>query len=137
MLTLAILPPCDTCNERDIELMFANRRNVFRRIAIHKCQLHGAVMLPERHDQIGQKARRERRENTDPDVAIVAPSDSAHFGLRQPYLRYCLTPTLDELFARLSQAHTARRPNKQCRTETRFQVADAAANRRLFDSQGG
>jgi len=105
MLALAIRPGREAGQEGDVELMLPHSGDVFGGIPVREEQFHRLVALPECPEKIGQEAGGQRREDTDPDLTILAASDRGHFRPGQPDLGKRLATALDELFAGLSELH--------------------------------
>lgn len=95
------------------------------------------MALSERLEEIGQEARGQRREDTDPDLTVLTAPDRGHFRLGQPDLGKRLAAALDELLAGLGELHAAGRAREQGGAEPIFQITDPSADSQLLNSKSG
>ena len=90
-----------------IKLVLANRGHMLSRVAIDESQLNRVKAPAKGLDEIGKKARSQRRENADPDMAVFAATDGGNFSSGKPDLGQGLAPALHELLACVSEFDAA------------------------------
>ena len=121
--------------ERDIEVMLSDRGDLVGGVAVDESEFDGRVLSAEGIDEIGQKSRRQRRENADPDVAVFATADRRRLGPREADLIERLAATLNELLSGIREGHAIGGADEKRRSQPFLKLADTATDRRFLNTQ--
>ena len=124
-----------TCQEGDIQPMPLNRGDVVGWSPFYEVGANLGVRSDIVAEQIGQKARSERRKYSNADNACLTTTERTGIDSRVSNLAQRLARADEESLARLGEMNAAIVTNEERRSDLIFEISDTSADGRLLNPQ--